>query len=154
MAVLVVGGATEVYNRAPDEIELYLTKRKGFIKLALRHGRDLVPVFSFGEAFIYDQVANPVGSALRKFQDLYEKLFAYPLPIIYGRGLFQYHVGFIPYRKPITVVVGKPVNVPKIEFPTVEDINEYHDKYVAALKDLYDEYNPVYGDPQVKLVIH
>jgi hypothetical protein len=26
-------------------------------------------------------------------------------------------------------------------------------RYVAALKELYEEYNPKYGDPEIKLVI-
>ena len=40
-----------------EKIRLVLKKRKGFIKLALRYGVNLVPTFSFGEAFIYGQVA-------------------------------------------------------------------------------------------------
>ena len=65
---MVVGGASEALNYAEDAIELTIKKRKGFIKLALRFGRDLVPTFSFGEAFIYSQMANPKGSKLRRFQ--------------------------------------------------------------------------------------
>jgi hypothetical protein len=54
--VLVPGGALEALNSDSDKIRLVLNRRKGFIKLALRFGVDLVPTFSFGEAFIYDQV--------------------------------------------------------------------------------------------------
>lgn len=54
-AVLVVGGASEALNGSHDLIKLVLNKRKGFCKLALRHGVDLVPTFTFGEEFIYDQ---------------------------------------------------------------------------------------------------
>ena len=67
--MLIVGGASEAYNSDPDEIRLVLNRRKGFVKLALQYGRPLVPVFSFGEAFLYDQVHNPPGSKLRKFQE-------------------------------------------------------------------------------------
>ena len=50
------GGALEALNADPNQIRLVLNRRKGFIKLALRFGSDLVPTFSFGETFIYDQV--------------------------------------------------------------------------------------------------
>lgn len=61
MSVLVVGGAPEAANSDKDCLKLVLNRRKGFVKLALRFGVDLVPTFSFGEYVIYDQVANPVG---------------------------------------------------------------------------------------------
>ena len=148
-----MGGASEAYNSDPHEIRLVLNRRVGFIKLAMQHGTPLVPVFSFGEAFLYDQVHNPPGSRLRRFQDWYERLFAYPLPIIYGRGLFQYNLGYVPYRRPVTVVVGAPLHVERIEEPTSEQILATHAKYVEALKKLYEEYNPVYGDPKIRLVV-
>jgi len=61
VTVLVVGGALEAANSDKDCLKLVLNRRKGFIKLALRFGVDLVPTFSFGEYSIYDQVPNPVG---------------------------------------------------------------------------------------------
>jgi hypothetical protein len=48
--------------------------------------------------------------------------------------VFQYNLGIVPRRKPITVVIGKPVPVPRIENPTPEDILDMHKKYVAALQ--------------------
>lgn len=153
VAVLIVGGASEALNRDDKEIRLVLNRRKGFIKLALRFGRDLVPVFSFGENFIYGQVPNPEGSMLRRFQDWFERNFAFSPPIFYGRGIFQYSIGIVPYRKPINVVVGKPIKVEQIEHPTSEDIERMHAKYVEALVQLYEEYNPKYGNPDVKLIV-
>ncbi len=151
--VLVVGGASEALNYDADEIRLVLNKRKGFIKLALRFGRDLVPIFSFGENFVYGQAPNPEGSRLRRFQTWFERNLSFSPPIFYGRGIFQYSFGLLPYRKPITVVIGEPIPVPKVEFPTSEQILELHAKYISALIDLYNKHNPKYGNERVKLVV-
>lgn len=51
------------------------------------------------------------------------------------------------------MVVGKPIKVHKVEFPDYEQIEELHAVYVDALKNLYNEYNPKYGDVNVSLVI-
>jgi diacylglycerol O-acyltransferase-2 len=146
-AILVPGGADEALHCGDKgKVRLILNKRKGFIKLAIQHGRDLVPSFGFGENTVYEQVPNPEGSRIRHFQDLCKRYLSFTVPKFFGRGL-------LPYRKPITVVVGSPIDVQKIENPTVEDVMEYHAKYVCAIQNLYDKYNPVYGDPNVQLVV-
>ena len=63
-AILVPGGALEALNSDEDKIRLVLNRRKGFIKLALRFGVNLVPTFSFGENFIYDQVKAEQGKEI------------------------------------------------------------------------------------------
>jgi 2-acylglycerol O-acyltransferase 2 len=46
---IVVGGAAESLAAHPGTQDLTLRKRFGFIKVAIREGAQLVPVFSFGE---------------------------------------------------------------------------------------------------------
>ena len=41
----------------------------------------------------------------------------------------------------------------QIKNPTKEDIEDMHATYVEELKKLYEKYNPIYGDVNVKLVI-
>ena len=54
--VLIPGGASEAsYCGDHKEIKLVLKRRRGFIKMALENGVDLVPSFSFGETDIYQQ---------------------------------------------------------------------------------------------------
>ena len=62
VSVLVVGGALEALEGHQNEIRLIINRRKGFIKLALRYGVDLVPTFSFGEQAIYTQAENEKGN--------------------------------------------------------------------------------------------
>ena len=47
--------------------------------------------------------------------------------------------------------VGKPIPVIKTENPTEVQIEEVHSIYVQALKELYEEYNPIYRDPKIQL---
>ena len=39
----------------------------------------------------------------------------------------------------------------KTDQPTQEQIDSTHKAYVQALKELYEEYNPIYGDPRATL---
>ena len=65
----------------------------------------------------------------------------------------HFRFGLLPYRKPINVVIGAPINVKQIKNPTKEDIEDMHATYVEELKKLYEKYNPIYGDVNVRLVI-
>lgn len=57
--LIVVGGASEALYAKPRTNDLVIKRRLGFIKLALTTGSSLVPIMSFGENDIYDQVLNP-----------------------------------------------------------------------------------------------
>jgi len=151
--VLVPGGARESLNGDKDRIRLVLNKRKGFIKMALETGVSLVPTFSFGEQRVYDLVPNPPGSYLRRLQDWVLAKTTIPLFFFMGRGVFQYSMGIVPFRHPIHVVVGAPIPVTQTDCPTTEEVDTLHAQYVQALKDLYTEHNPKYGEKGVELVV-
>ena len=63
-----------------------------------------MPVFSFGENDLFDQIPNPEGSKIRKFQARMTKLLGFSVPVFHGRGIFNYTFGILPYRKPINTV--------------------------------------------------
>ena len=60
---IVVGGAAESLSARPGTADLVLKRRLGFIKLAIREGADLVPVFSFGENDVRDRLSSSRTSA-------------------------------------------------------------------------------------------
>ena len=62
VTILLPGGAHEARNWSKDQVKLYLNKRKGFIKLAIRFGVNLVPTFSFNEQFIFKQITAEKGN--------------------------------------------------------------------------------------------
>jgi len=148
MAVVIVpGGAAEALHARPGTFNLVLNNRKGFIRLALKHGADLVPVFSFGENELFDQVDNPEGSALRKFQMKFKAVTGFSPPLFHGRGIFNYNFGILPYRRPINTVVGKAIRVEKCENPTTEQVDQLHQQYTDALITLFDTHKMHYGVP-------
>jgi 2-acylglycerol O-acyltransferase 2 len=61
---IVVGGAAESLAAHPGTADLTLKKRYGFIKMAIRAGADLVPVFSFGENDVSGPRDAHMGMAL------------------------------------------------------------------------------------------
>ena len=52
---IVPGGEREQLMAAQEEQCVFLKDRKGFCRLALRHGVPLVPCYCFGESELYDQ---------------------------------------------------------------------------------------------------
>ncbi|XP_018568263.1 2-acylglycerol O-acyltransferase 1-like isoform X2 [Anoplophora glabripennis] len=132
---ITVGGAKESLNSKPGIYRIVLRRRKGFVKLALRNGARLVPVFSFGQNDLFDQLDGP---RLRRFQEALRKWIVIAPIIPIGRGFFQYSFGLIPRRHPV-VTVGKPIEMPKIEKPTQEDIDKYHTIFMEKLIELFEE---------------
>lgn len=68
----------------------------------------LVPVFSFGENEVFDQVANTRGTWLRWTQETLQGVMGVSLPLFHARGIFQYSFGLMPYRKPIHTIGELP----------------------------------------------
>jgi 1-acyl-sn-glycerol-3-phosphate acyltransferase len=67
--VLYVGGMAELFLSCENEEKLYLKKRKGFIKLALTTGVDVVPVYLFGNTSVLSVLkTGPLASISRRFQ--------------------------------------------------------------------------------------
>ncbi|CAM9916412.1 unnamed protein product, partial [Phaeothamnion confervicola] len=108
--VLWPGGNREIFCNSPNRKEtvLYLTRRLGFIKLAMRAGAPLVPTFVFGEKFAYNQIDMPEfvwRTVLR--------IFKMPVLVFWGRFFT-----WLPFRVDLGVVFGQPVEVPIVTDPT------------------------------------
>ena len=68
-------------------------------------------MFSFGENDLFYQADNPDGSFLRRFQESFKNIFGISPPLFYGRGIFNYTFGFIPFRKPINTIGSLTLSV-------------------------------------------
>lgn len=153
--VLVLGGAQEALYARPGNYRLVLNKRKGFVKIAIQTGASLVPVFSFGEIDIFDQPANDPGTKIRAYQDFVKKWTGVAPALFYGRGFSSKSFGLIPHRKPITTVIGAPIDVVQNPKPTRDEVNELHAKFVEAINKLFDNHKEKYvkDAENIKLII-
>jgi len=135
---IVVGGATESLDAQPYELRLVLKRRKGFVKMAIRTGADLVPILAFGENDIYDQFQAESHPKIHKFQLIVKKLLGFTIPLFHARGVFNYDVGLMPYRRPMNIVVGKPILVVQNSSPGQEEIDHVHELYVQELERIWN----------------
>ncbi|NXT64740.1 DGAT2 acyltransferase, partial [Chaetops frenatus] len=74
---IVIGGAAESLSCRPGVTTLILKNRKGFVRMALRHGAFLVPSFSFGENDLFRQVVFEEGSWMRSIQRRFQKMIGF-----------------------------------------------------------------------------
>jgi len=139
--IVVPGGVNEVFlldQSKPNDIVLFLKKRKGFIKLALKHGTPVVPCFSFGltgsykfcmPAIIY---RNPIMLKISKLLGF--------LPVVYlGRWYIPYG---IPFANKTNVVIGEPIVMPTLMDGEVSEklLDKYHALFIERLVDLFERH--------------
>ncbi|XP_041970330.1 2-acylglycerol O-acyltransferase 2-A-like isoform X1 [Aricia agestis] len=136
--ILMVGGAAEALNSHPGEYTVVLKRRKGFIRVAMKSGAPLVPVFSFGEPDVYRPLDNPQDSWTRKIQEKVREITGISPIFLIGRGIFQYSFGILPMRAPINVVVGAPMEVERNLDPTDEEVNAVHAQFTEKLIQLFE----------------
>uniref|UniRef100_A0A183U3H5 Acyltransferase n=1 Tax=Toxocara canis TaxID=6265 RepID=A0A183U3H5_TOXCA len=110
---------------------------------------DLVPSYSFGENDVYRQTQNPLGSPLRNIQNQVKAKCGFCPPLFMGRSIFGIPFGILPYRRPITTVIGAPIRVTKIEGePTEQQIQQLHTEYCHSLNKLFDSYKHLHSIPE------
>ncbi|CAO2649144.1 Nn.00g100930.m01.CDS01 [Neocucurbitaria sp. VM-36] len=142
---IVVGGARESLDARPGTVRLVLRRRKGFVKMAIRTGADLVPVLAFGENDVYDQLDGKSHPYVHKFQMLVKKAMGFTIPIFHARGIFNYDVGMMPYRRPINIVVGRPIRVVQNKHPDAEYLDQVHDQYINELLRIWNEHKDTFA---------
>ncbi|CAO1602067.1 diacylglycerol O-acyltransferase 1 [Xanthoria calcicola] len=146
---IVIGGARESLDAQPrSDLRLVLKRRKGFVKLGIRTGADLVPVLAFGENELYEQVTSDSHPLVHQLQLMVKKCMGFTIPLFHARGVFNYDVGLMPYRRPLNVVVGRPVKVVQARKGEKVDeayVDEIHAAYVTELERIWEEWRGVFG---------
>ncbi|XP_014351675.1 diacylglycerol O-acyltransferase 2-like [Latimeria chalumnae] len=153
--VIVVGGATEALFCTQGKHIVALKERKGFIKVAIRNGSALVPVYSFGEGELFNQTLFDEDGWIRTLQRMVKKFVGIAPCLFHGRSIFSdTSSGIMPFSRPVNTVVGKPINVVKNENPSGQEIEKYHMLYIHSLLELFNNYKVKFGlSPTDELII-
>ena len=121
-----------------------IMQRKGIVKIALRAGVPIVPTYGFGHTLLWTIVVDPC----RILETLSLKLDISLTPFF---GRWGWFLG-PPKRIPLCVCVGEPIICPKIDKPTLEDIEKYHSMLLKSYEDLFEKHKASYGWANKKLV--
>lgn len=135
---IVIGGARESLDAQPSSLRLVLKRRKGFVKMAIRTGADLVPTLAFGENELYDQVQPEEHPLIHKIQLIIKKILGFTVPLFHARGVFNYDVGLMPYRRPLNIVTGHPIKVQQSPKPDDAYVDQIHDEYTKELERIWE----------------
>ncbi|RHN41802.1 putative diacylglycerol O-acyltransferase [Medicago truncatula] len=141
--IIVPGGMRETLFMEHGCENVYLKERKGFVRIAMEMGHPLVPVFCFGQTNIYKWWK----ASGKLIQNLASSMKIFPL-IFWGKFGSP-----VPFKNPLYVVVGKPIQVEKIPEPTSEQVAKVHSEFVEALQELFERHKTQAGCTNLELKI-
>jgi len=132
---IVPGGIAEMFFMRPDIEQVYVKTRKGFVKLALEAGVDLVPAYGLGHTQLFTTLdrSSRLGSLLMNLS----RRLRISLPLSHGR----WGMPLVPYPRPVVALVGRPIRIDHpIPNPTDAQIDEVHDRFVAEVRRIFDKH--------------
>lgn len=140
------GGMAEQIRTIRGREEVYLKKRKGFVKLAMRHGVPVIPMYVFGASDYYY-----TSRALYGFRLWLMNTLAISIPLAFG----SYGSFLCPLPIKSTIVFGKLLHFKLKEkgSPTPEEVEAAHADFIVALTSLFDEHKERlgYGDRTLEI---
>lgn len=133
---VVPGGVMSQALTVYGEAGMYIRSRKGFCKLALEYGCDIVPVYVFGETLLYRDI--PWMKPLAKWL---AKKFWIGAPGVIGDKLV------LPMRPEhgLVAVVGKPIQVKRLGSIGRPQVEALHKQFLTSLEALFESNKDQYG---------
>jgi 2-acylglycerol O-acyltransferase 2 len=141
------GGESEQIQTIYQRERVYLKNRKGFLKLALRKGVPVVPIYVFGCSDYYQ-----TSIALLQPRLWLVKNLGICIPFAVG----MWGSILCPYPVKTTMVIGEPLvfKVKDATKPSPEELDEAHESFCMALMNLFNEHKgPLgYGDRNLEIL--
>lgn len=137
------GGIAEIFRTARRHQTIVLRDRKGLARIALKTGAQLAPCYTFGTTELYtmhgseNELLQYVSRTLR-------------MGVLFFTGRWYLPIAF---RTPLVSVFSRPIDVEKVENPTVEQVDELHARLLDRIKELYYTHREAYGWGHRELVI-
>jgi diacylglycerol O-acyltransferase 2, plant len=132
--LLCPGGVQECVLMQHDKERLYLKKRQGFVRMAIKHGASLVPVFAVGQRDHYSWYRLPLPAYISR------KLGAAPIVMWGVLG------SPIPHEARMTIIVGRPIGTridgEILKNPSDDQVQALLDKFIEAIKGIYERHGP------------
>lgn len=133
------GGFEEATLTSTTQDRVFIKRRYGFVRLCLKYGVAIRPVYVFGEGRLFSNVQGlwNLRLALNRF--------GVPTILVWGRWFCP----FLPKKGvKLHIVIGRPLNLPKIESPTKDEVALWHGKYIVELKRIYEEHKEAAYGPE------
>ena len=136
---LVPGGIDEMFTGYPrpgcHPDEEYAIVRRGFLRLAARYHKPVVPIYCFGSTKLFRRLHLPALEYL-------SHLLRASLIVFYG--VFGLP---IPFRQRLTYIVGDPIVPPPVgeNGPTEAVVQDLHDQFCQELQRLFERHKEAYG---------
>eukprot|EP00899_Mesostigma_viride_P029039 jgi/Mesvir1/931/Mv17489-RA.1 len=153
-----IGGIAEMFMVSTTQERIYLRKRKGFVRVAIKNGAAIVPIFFFGNSLLYGLVGaknDPVHAAaspkpkptllLTRASTALRHLMMRASRKVHMSLLFFYGMLgpiTVPYHRPIKMVLGKAIPVVQMDEPTQEEVDRLHALFVKHVEELYEKHRP------------
>ncbi|GMH79207.1 hypothetical protein TrST_g6986 [Triparma strigata] len=143
--IILPGGEAEQLMTKRGVEKIYLKSRKGFIKLAMRHGVPVVPCYVFGSNDLFHTSEILAGPRQWLVKNL-----GVCIPMTWG-----YLGTLCPLPVKNTICFGDPVEYKcKVDGePTDEELNAAHADFCEKIKALFDSKKKIYGCEDRELII-
>jgi 2-acylglycerol O-acyltransferase 2 len=142
-----LGNYTEGKYKEKNRITAIVKKRSGIFRLAIETGVPIIPVLSYGEQSMFQQI-NTGG-----FLGWLSKVTGIQLNFPDIASMKKWHSIYMkPLDEKIVTHIGEAIDVGEARTATPKEINELRVQYIIALQKLYRNTRPTDYEEEIQIV--